>query len=285
MLPLRIALTSRSDEVSTAHLQHVAAALQTQVIRDVAPIWSVTATVSAFEWGHLPVGFWPLVIVDKIEGPHEVDIHGVHVMKDGLPMGLVQYSPSWSLTASHELIEMIVDPVGKWTLPGRSWEEGQGQVDYLVEACDPCQDASFAYPIDGVLVSDFVTPHFYGPFEIAGARYSLGGNVEGPRRILRRGYLSWRDPRSGEIWQRKWEGGNEPVNTKLGTGDFTAVLSMRAWIDTRTPNHELVDGLDPSAEPLRSAARWFHEANDGARARAEALGRQLDELYDGEAGT
>src|SRR5207247_9143315 len=105
------------------------------------------------------------------------------------------------------------------------WEDGQGQVEYLVEACDPCQDGQFAYPIDGVLVSDFVTPHFYDAFETAGARYSSGGNVEGPRVILPGGYISWRDPLSVAIWQRKWEDG-QPVNKRLGKADFTAVLSM-----------------------------------------------------------
>jgi hypothetical protein len=276
MLPVHVALTSLTDEVPPSQLRHVAAALQTQALRDVAPIWSVSATVDAFDFSELPAGYWPLVVVKDLPGPG----HGLHVMKDRSPLAFVRNSASWSLTASHEMIEMIVDPGGNRTTPGRSWEEGQGQVDFLVEACDPCEDGQFAYTINGVLVSDFVTPRFYDPFQTSGARYSMGGNVEGPRMILENGYLSWRDPRSGDIWQRRWEGGRA-VNKRLGPAEFTSVLSMRAWVDERTPNAQLEEGLDPEAEPLSYAARWFAEAAATARARAEELRREIEDIYEG----
>jgi hypothetical protein len=267
MLTTRIALISLSQEVSLSQLHHVAAALQIQATRDVAPVWSVQATVAAFEAGQLPAGFWPVVVTDRFQTPG----HGLHIsQRDGSPMAFVRPSASWSLTASHEMIEMIVDPWGRRTEPGRSWEDGQGQVDYLVEACDPCQGGDFAYTIDGVLVSDFVTPHFYDPFQTAGARYSQRGHVQAPRTILKKGYLSWRVPSTGDIWQRKWDG-DQPFNKRLGHAEFTSVLSMRAWIDEQTPLDELVDGLDPNAEPLSYAARWFEDAAETARVRGARL--------------
>jgi hypothetical protein len=60
-----------------------------------------------------------------------------------------------------------------------------------VEACDPCEDNSYAYTINGVRVSHFITPHFYDPLVTSGTRYSLTGAIKGPRQILPGGYISW----------------------------------------------------------------------------------------------
>ena len=33
-----------------------------------------------------------------------------------------------------------------------------GRYEYLVEACDPCEADAFTYEIDGIRMSDFLTP-------------------------------------------------------------------------------------------------------------------------------
>ena len=126
---------------------------------------------------------------------------GMHLDQDGQPFALVEDSPSWSLTASHEVIEMVVDPWGSRTVPGGSPMAGQGLVDILVEVCDPSGGAQWGYTVNGYLVSDFCTPNYYDPVGAPGVRYSFTGALTGPRQILRDGYLSWRDPATGEWWQ------------------------------------------------------------------------------------
>jgi hypothetical protein len=64
----------------------------------------------------------------------------------------------WSVTASHECQEMLADPFGNRLVSGPSLAPDQGNVEYLVEVCDPVEDLGFAYLINGVLVSDFYTP-------------------------------------------------------------------------------------------------------------------------------
>jgi hypothetical protein len=83
----------------------------------------------------------------------------------------------------------------------------QGMVDYLVEVCDAVEDAP-PYTIDGINVSDFVTPGYYS-FGAAGQRYSFLGAIEQPFQICDGGYLSWRthDPKNS-VWQAHAKAGD-----------------------------------------------------------------------------
>ena len=80
-------------------------------------------------------------------------------------------------------------------------QDGTGQFGYLVEACDPCEDNSCAYTINGIAVSDFITPHFYDPLVTPGTRYSFTGAIKGPRQILPGGYISWVNTEENK-WQQ-----------------------------------------------------------------------------------
>ena len=61
------------------------------------------------------------------------------------------------------------------------------QFNYLVEACDPCEGNADGYQIQGVLVSDFITPRFYDALSTPGTRYSFTGAVTAPRQVLPEG--------------------------------------------------------------------------------------------------
>src|SRR5260370_422166 len=112
---VQVALVSQTAEISFSALSRVSAALQKQVTRDVASIWDVEATVDAFaSMSDVPVGYWPITISDQDLG----DAAGIHEDKDGQPFALVQYGYAWSLTASHECLEMLVDPFGNRLVAG-----------------------------------------------------------------------------------------------------------------------------------------------------------------------
>jgi hypothetical protein len=55
-----------------------------------------------------------VIIVDDVRGAA-----GYHQDSYGQPYALVEYSASWSLTASHEVVEMLVDPWGRRVVAGR----------------------------------------------------------------------------------------------------------------------------------------------------------------------
>jgi hypothetical protein len=271
MLPVNLALVSQSRQTNPADVSHVAAALQKQATRDLAPVWGISATVVAFpSLRNVPVGYWPVVVVDRIDQPGAA---GYHQDNHGRPYALVLYSASWSLTASHEVLEMLVDPFGHRTAAGRSPKAGQGQVEYLVEACDPCEGQAFAYTIDGVLVSDFITPRYYDPRKTSGAHYSFTGAVKAPRTILEDGYISWWDPQSNHVWQERWFGTPKPTIVDLGEGSFDQSReSLREFVDRETPHAILDDGLPEDDATLADA----REGWQGAAASSDALGAILE---------
>src|SRR5918911_1737379 len=91
---------------------------------------SDVATVAAFPTlEDVPVGYWPMIVRDDIGQPGAA---GIHLDKDGQPFALITMSDSWSLTASHEMLEMLADPFGNRVIPGRSPRRGQGRVEFLV---------------------------------------------------------------------------------------------------------------------------------------------------------
>ena len=161
MLPINLALVSEVAGHDQSDVARVAAALQRQATRDFGPLWEVSATLDAFpRLEDVPVGYWPIIVETDINTPGAA---GVHEDKNGQPFALVSMSDSWSLTASHEMLEMLADPFGKRVIPGKSPKEDQGRVEFLVEVCDPCEADQFAYTVNDILVSDFITPHFYDP--------------------------------------------------------------------------------------------------------------------------
>jgi hypothetical protein len=182
-------------------LMKVAAALQKQAVRDLAPLWEISATVDAFEkLEDVPLGYWPIIFQDNIGE----DAEGVHHDRENQPFALVTARDdlnAWLLTASHEAIEMLVDPFGNQTIAGNSPAQGQGRVNFLVEACDPSEGKEFGYTVNEILVSGFYTPHYFDPEKAVGMRYSFTSAITEPRQVLRGGYLSWGEPVSGHWFQ------------------------------------------------------------------------------------
>lgn len=151
----QLAIVSESESVTMSDLTQVSAALQKQAIRDLGPIWAVEATVDAFaKLEDIPLGYWPMVVRDDIG----FDAAGIHLDQDGQPFALISAGDNWSLTASHETLEMLVDPFGNELFAGDSPKPDQGRVEFLVEVSDPSEAAVFGYTVNGILMSDFYTP-------------------------------------------------------------------------------------------------------------------------------
>ncbi|MBI3417933.1 MAG: hypothetical protein HY043_21800 [Verrucomicrobia bacterium] len=262
-----VALVSEVEQITNSALTKVAAALQKQAVRDFGPLWGVQATVSAFvKLEDVPVGYWPIIVRNDIQSPGAA---GVHEDKHGQPFALVQFDSGWGLTASHECLEMLADPFGNRLIAGPSVKKGQGRVEYLVEVCDPSEDVSFAYTVNGVLVSDFYTPHFFDPAKSSGARYSFTGAIQKPRQVLKGGYLSWHDPVGDHWWQQTYFGA-KPKYRDLGVfGKLTG--SLRSTIDRLTP-------VPPSSSKRSAVAAALDDAEvtaESTSARAKAWRDQI----------
>jgi hypothetical protein len=269
MLTTHIALVSEDDAVPARELMRVAAALDKQVTRDFGPLWGVLATVDpVLGFEDIPVDSWPIIIRDR-KGIRGAD--GIHKDRRGQPFALVALTDSWSLTASHECLEMLADPFGDRMVPGPSLKKGQGRVSYLVEVCDPPESAEFAYTVNDVLVSDFITPAYYDPVKSSGVRYSFTGAVEHPRQVLEGGYISWRNQTNEHIEQLVVSNGKNEFRD-LGVW-HPSTRSMREFVDGKTEHPELEKGLGHENERLRSAIE-AEKGNKRARERAAELLRE-----------
>ena len=117
----QLALVSESQQISDDDVLKVSAALQKQATRDLAPIWDISATVDSFKTlDDVPPGYWPMIVMDDIG---VAGAAGIHEDKNGQPFALITASSdldTWALTASHEALEMLVDPQGNRLVAGDS---------------------------------------------------------------------------------------------------------------------------------------------------------------------
>jgi hypothetical protein len=204
-------------------------------------------------------GTWPLRIVAPDRMPDAAG--GIHLDESGQPYALVPAGPDWTVAASHELLEMVVDPYGNRLAggPSASPDAAGRAVFYLVEICAPCE--TMTYSINGTRVSDFVLPAFYdrgtaGPLDLL-------GQVTGPLQILPGSYLSWYDPDDG-AWHQALPDGTFSATVAAGRLDATDLRGHRdrsvgasrhdlRAIFSGTLTGRVADGwdsMDAEAEPL-----------------------------------
>jgi hypothetical protein len=249
-LVVQLALVADTPALVVSELTDVAAALQKQLARDLVRYWEVDVALSP---------------VTKLE-----DAAGVHCDNSGQPMALVTFDQDWSITASHEMLEMVVDPFGSRTVAGQSLKSDQGRVEYLVEVADPIGDSW--YWVNDVKVCDFITPRFFDPLTSAGVQYCYTGALQSPRALLPNGYVTWHDPVGDEWWQQSHFTSAGPTITSLGPlvkhdcGMRSAVdrLASRrrrdsggaAIMRSETTEHDLARKRGVTESRLAKAAAW-----------------------------
>ena len=279
-LPIHVALTTNGVSLKADELNRVAAALAKQVLKDFGPIWNVDATVDAFSrMEDIPLDYWPIIVQQDVQ-----DAAGYHEDDNGQPFALVEFDKEWSLTASHECLEMLADPFGRRLRAGKVPDQAlavgikPGRVNYLVEVCDPSEDIAYAYQVNGVTVSDFYTPLYFDPVTAPGVRYSFTGAIDAPRKVLPGGYLSWRDSVTGHWFQLRMFpdtlSRKTPHVVDLTADTVFAKLlqdtNLRAAIDRVTPRPNAAKAIanTPSVMAARKQSRDDVDAAQVARAKA-----------------
>jgi len=189
---ITVAVVNESTVVPDITLKPIVDALQIQVSRDFAPIWGIDASVV-----FIPTGAkahptdWQLGIFDTSDQAGALGYHDV--TNDGLPLGKVfaktdlQFGSSLSVTMSHELLEMLLDPDVNLSVFVQTTDVN-GTI-YAYEAADACEDDQFGYDINGVLVSDFVYPAWFESFRTTGP-FDYQKKISKPFELLTGGYIS-----------------------------------------------------------------------------------------------
>lgn len=182
-------------------LPKIAAALQRQAQEHFAPFYNLTCTVgvSTPAASRLPVttpSDWQIGLFKDADQPGALGYHDT--TPAGLPLAKVfplldaEDGPDGlSITLSHELLEMLADP---WltkcvqsSVDGKFW---------AYEVCDAVE--ADKYEIDGVPVSNFVTPaYFEPPSSRAGVKFDYLGLVRKPFEVRKGGYGQWHSASGG----------------------------------------------------------------------------------------
>jgi hypothetical protein len=185
---------------------------------------------------------------------------GFHLTKHNQPYAKVEVGAGWSIAASHEILEMSVDPSGNRLqvstaieVAGGKIRDTAGQFEYLVEVCDPCEAPDFGYEINGVAVSDFLTPNFYDTTMTPSVRYSFTGALTAPRQIKPGGYISWVNAAANEVQQLQYLDPNKPPVIK-NLGAWSDAQSLRSFADSKSRPTALISETPKSHALLKRSS-------------------------------
>jgi hypothetical protein len=195
----QIAVINESTAITDADVQKMLPAFDQQWNKDLLPVWGVdAATFSFVPKGQAPAsGTWWVVFLDDSDQAGALAYHDL--TDEGLPISKVFVKTiladhaSVSVGATHEICEMAVDP---WL--NSAYQDDQG-VFWAGEVCDPVEDDQYGNSIGGVLVTDFITPNWFGHQHAQGA-IDLEGHARAAFEVLTGGYAQKFDPQKG--WEQ-----------------------------------------------------------------------------------
>jgi hypothetical protein len=203
-----------SEKISDEGVQDALRAINRQIEEDFEPYWSLGAKLrlegrSAKQQSEIDLAdmrgdavlyLWDDVNVDEALGFHNRNNRGI-------PYGFVftelsrSLGENWTVTLSHEALELIGDPEVNLLVMGPHPAEPRRDVFHWYEMCDAVQTET--YEVDGVEVSNFILPlYFTGGDELGGRNDFLGRKHNG--KTLRSfgvnpgGYVGYFDPQIGD---------------------------------------------------------------------------------------
>jgi hypothetical protein len=86
----------------------------------------------------------------------------------------------------------------------------------FVHNCDPCEDSQFGYQINGILVSDFVTPHWFHTG--APGPYDFQNRITKPLQLLPGGYCQYLDIGNSMGWVQQTDSHARKSKTRAPVG-------------------------------------------------------------------
>jgi hypothetical protein len=166
-------------------LDDLIAAMQTYVADFVAPVWGTPAILA--KTTNFQPGAWAMVFLDDAEQAGELAVHDL--TPDGLPVSrvfvktILKNNSSVSIAASHELVEMLVDPAINLMTTGPD------EAFYAYESADPVEADDLSFEVKGIPMSDFVYPSYFEDFHKPNSvKFDQSGQVSAPFEILQGGY-------------------------------------------------------------------------------------------------
>jgi len=208
---LQIAVINESSAITNQEVQAMLPAFDTQWNKDLDSVWGVGAASFRFVPKGTPPagGAWWVVFLDNSDQADALAYHDL--TNEGLPISkvfvktILADKANVSVGATHEICEMAVDP---W-LNG-AYQDSDG-IFWAGEVWDPVEDDQYGYQIGSTLVSDFVSPAWYG-YQHAQGDIDFKHHAQTAFQVLTGGYAQKFDPQQG--WQQVT--GAKAMQTKRG---------------------------------------------------------------------
>jgi len=203
-----------NGRLSDAEVHDAIRAVNRQVSEDFAPYWGFGGTlrlegrakrakriVSQSDMrGDAVLYIWDGEDEGGAEGYHDLAFRGI-------PYGIVflgvsdKLDESWTVTLSHEALELIADPEANLLVRGPHPNQPRRQVFFWFEMCDAVQTET--YNIDSIPVSNFLLPlYFTSSNERDGRNDFLGTQTRGKTLpsfgVNPAGYVGFFDPKTGK---------------------------------------------------------------------------------------
>src|SRR3989441_2317206 len=154
-----IACFNRATVALGVNFDALIAAMQAYVNQHIVPIWGTPAKL--IKTTNFVNDAWAVVFLDDADQPGALAYHDL--TPGGLPLSKVfvrttiKNGDLVSVSASHELVEMLVDPAINLMTTGPN-----PKLVYAYESADPVEQLSFE--VGGVPMSDFVYPSYFETF-------------------------------------------------------------------------------------------------------------------------
>lgn len=188
-----IDIINRTSRIRDARFAAILPALQHQITHDFAPLWGADARLHLIGKRRTPnAAHWKVWLLNNSTEP---GVLGFHDDDTGQPEAKVfveedlRYGAEISVTISHELVEMLADPLATLV------SQPIGGIEFALEVGDPVEADSDGYLIGGVRVSDFVLPAYFGiPNPDGSSKFDQCGLLKSMCPAMRPGgYLLWFD--------------------------------------------------------------------------------------------
>jgi hypothetical protein len=206
-----ISVINYSDfTISDADLQKVIRGVNRQIAEDFEPYWGMAAELrlegrsSAKPQKQRVVDMRGDAVIYIWDDTYVKDALGYHEQNNrGIPFGFVfpsiskEAGENWTVTLSHEALELIGDPEANLLVQGPHPDEPDHTVFHWFEMCDAVQAET--YTIDGMEVSNFLLPLYFTSAEEKGGRNDFLSNRHDGKTLRSfgvnpGGYIGFYDP-------------------------------------------------------------------------------------------
>jgi hypothetical protein len=182
--PVSIACINKAKVDLGIPFDKLTATLQKCYNQHFLPVWGYP--VMLYNTDKAKAADWQFIYFDDADTAGALGYHDL--THDGKPLAKIFVKTTLdagdqvSVTACHELFEMVIDPIANL------WAEAADGTEYAYEMCDPVEADTFM--VDNVAMSNFVHPAWFEPFKHpAGTKYDHLGLLKRPFSMTKGGYV------------------------------------------------------------------------------------------------